>query len=212
MRLSAKKFEKIFSFNIIQDKVYILSVRPEYVPKKLIIPGKYRGKTVVISNGNSLFESCFNLKELDLTHIQFENSMDFSFCFNACFNLEVVKFPKGVTVNSPNLTCMFIGCIKLKRIDWNDCIFTGVERVDYMFALCAELDTIDLSNINSIYNGLKSFDRAFFKCYNMKICRIPYLIFNMKNDDKTSYSTLDKAELNQTIEGDKEAILKSLFY
>ncbi len=97
--------------------------------------------TSEVTDMTSMFQSCFKLQHLDLSH----------------FN----------TDNLVNMTRMFQGCVMLESLDlssFNTANVTG-ENMDWLFALCTNLSSVDVSNFNT--SRVTSLWSMFFQCGNL---------------------------------------------
>ena len=97
--------------------------------------------TSEVTDMTAMFQSCFKLQHLDLSH----------------FN----------TDNLENMTRMFQGCVMLESLDlssFNTANVTG-ENMNWLFALCTNLSSVDVSNFNT--SRVTSLWSMFFQCGNL---------------------------------------------
>lgn len=124
--------------------------------------------TSEVTNMNSMFSSCINLKQLDLSHFNTEkvwgmnslfsqclsitdfdlssfntsNVIDFAYMFNNCVNLVTPGVGSFNTDNAVSMISMFKGCEKLSQVDLRSFNTEKVERIENMFDGCTVLKTI----------------------------------------------------------------------
>ena len=100
----------------------------------LLLSSKFTTQNV--TNMNSMFFSCTNLKNLDVSS----------------FNTSKVE----------DMGWMFYGCENLTELDLSNFNTENVSNMEYMFCFCKNLDTLDLSVFNT--NKVSTMEGMFYSC------------------------------------------------
>ena len=99
-----------------------------------------------------MFESCSELKSLDLSHFSTAKVSDMSFLFNNCTSLENLN----IKFNTDN-----------------------VKRMDYMFGSCTKLVSLDIRTFNTI--NCNNFTNMFENDNNLELYLNPNTCSNLKD-------------------------------
>ena len=97
--------------------------------------------TSEVTDMASMFQSCFKLQHLDLSHFNTDNLVNMHRMFQACVMLESIDLSSFNTAN-----------------------VTG-ENMDWLFALCTNLSSVDVSSFNT--SRVTSLWSMFFQCGNL---------------------------------------------
>ena len=158
----------------ITDGSYLFykGARSDNIPEFLKLCGK-------LDSASHMFDTCTDVKEVDLTGLDISNSNKVSFFFSGCNQLSAVKGLGTLNTSSADsMASFFYGCSALKSVD-------GVENWDLgnvtslasMFAGCSLLESVgnlsswDVSKVTSMSSmfyksGISDFD--FIKKWNPK--------------------------------------------
>jgi len=103
------------------------------------------GETTVMS---SMFEECYSLQTLDLSHFDTRAVTNMSSMFSNCESLKSLNLNSFITSAVTDMSYMFSGCESLKELDVTGFDTGNVRYMNYMFSACSGLASIDLSNFN----------------------------------------------------------------
>lgn len=95
---------------------------------------------------NSMFEGCYNLKEIDFSEMNTSTITDMSFMFARCSSLESLDLSNFDTTNVENMYYLFGGCSSLKLLDLRNFNTEKVYNMSQMFDGCYALEFLNISN------------------------------------------------------------------
>ena len=127
---------------------------------------------------NSMFSNCFNIIEMDLSHLDTSQVTTMYAMLSHCTSLKSLNLQNINTSQVNNMACMFSGCELLESIDLSNFDTSQVTSMSSMFAACSSLTSLNLSNFdtsNVIYlstmfnicTSLKSLDLSNFNVSNV---------------------------------------------
>ena len=125
-----------------------------------------------------MLSSCINLEELDVTHFNTKNSLNFGGMFYNCRKLKIIDVSKFNSSKCENISSMFSGCESLSEIDminWDmsslktrphkRSFMVVVSGLDELFSNCLNLKKIKMSAnfSNDVKSALNKESYIFFK-------------------------------------------------
>ena len=113
-----------------------------------------------ITDISNMFNSCYSLKNVDLSSFHTENVTNMKGLFAACFSLENVDLSHFNTSNVKNAVGMFGGCQSLKTIDLSNFVFNSSDPTSEYYALfenCTSLETVRMGSLKC-----KNIKRMFY--------------------------------------------------
>jgi hypothetical protein len=141
-------------------------------------------QTFNVKSFKSMFNSCKQLKSIDLQYFKALAAEDMSLMFNDCTNLESLDLSnfEGDTYNVKTFSHMFAGCEKLRRIDFN---FDASQATDlsYLFFGCTSLETVYIKSTKIAEN--LNIDYMFFNCINLAFIDFGSVRFKISNMEYT---------------------------
>ena len=90
----------------------------------------------------TMFDECFCLTEVDLTHSDLSHVFDFGYMFFNCESLKEIRFSPGVWQKAEYTLSMFGNCKALERLNLPDVVLDDVVRSYAMFDDCDSLKEI----------------------------------------------------------------------
>ena len=90
----------------------------------------------------TMFDECFCLTEVDLSHSDLSYVFDFGYMFFNCEGLKEIRFSQGVWQNAEYTLSMFGNCKALERLNLPDVVLDDVVRSYAMFDDCDNLKEI----------------------------------------------------------------------
>ena len=99
-------------------------------------------KTDNVTDVNSMFIDCHNIKSIDLSSLNFSNVTNMHQMFEDCRVLESINFNGVNTENVTNMGDLFLNCHNLKSIDLSSFNTSNVTKMSYMFYRCDSLTTV----------------------------------------------------------------------
>lgn len=90
----------------------------------------------------TMFDECFCLTEVDLTHSDLSHVFDFGCMFFNCEGLKEIRFSQGVWQKAEYTLSMFGNCKALERLNLPDVVLDDVVRSYAMFDDCDNLKEI----------------------------------------------------------------------
>ena len=122
--------------------------------------------TANVTDMSSMFNSCRNLTELNLSNFNTTNVTDMSSMFNSCRNLTSLDLSKFNTTNVTNMSHMFSECTVLASLDFSKFNTENVTEMISMFYSCGNLTSLDLSNFNTA--KVMNMSYMFNKCSGLQ--------------------------------------------
>ena len=113
----------------------------------------------------SMFNSCKELKTINLSGFDTQNVEDMSKMFNLCKNLESLDLSNFNTLKVTLMDNMFNECLQLTSLDLSNFDTQKVTDMRNMFFYCTGLKTVDISNFNT--QAVKNMDSMFRNCTNL---------------------------------------------
>ena len=113
----------------------------------------------------SMFNSCKELKTINLSGFDTQNVEDMSRMFNLCKSLESLDLSNFNTQKVTLMDNMFNQCLQLTSLDLSNFDTPKVTKMNNMFFYCTGLKTVDISNFNT--QAVKNMDSMFRYCTNL---------------------------------------------
>ena len=113
----------------------------------------------------SMFNSCKELKTINLSGFDTQNVKDMSRMFNLCKSLESLDLSNFNTQKVTLMNNMFNQCLQLTSLDLSNFDTQKVTNMSNMFFYCTGLKTVDISNFNT--QAVKNMDSMFGYCTNL---------------------------------------------
>ena len=113
----------------------------------------------------SMFNSCKELKTINLSGFDTQNVEDMSKMFNLCKSLESLDLSNFNTLKVTLMDNMFNQCLQLTSLDLSNFDTQKVTKMNNMFFYCTGLKTVDISNFNT--QAVKNMDSMFGYCTNL---------------------------------------------
>ena len=167
-----------------------------------------------IKNISSMFNSCYNIIEIDLSSFDAKNITDISYMFYRCFNLRKIDLSSFNTKNVSDMSYMFYYCKNLKNIDLSSFDTKNVTNMSCMFYCCANLENINFStsfntknvtNMRSMFYGCSSLNDFNLSSFDTKNVTNMAEMFRgcsgIKNLDLTAFDTRNVSDMNCMFEG-----------
>ena len=117
--------------------------------------------TEEVTDMNSMFAKCYNLKVIDVSKFKTDKVKYMGGMFADCESLKKLDLSKWNTEKVLDMSFMFYSCYDLTWLDLTAFNTGKVEDMSYMFAICDELTTIfclDDWNTANVTNSEKMFD------------------------------------------------------
>ena len=95
-----------------------------------------------VTDMSNMFESCYELKTLDLSNFDTKNVTNMFSMFSNCYALTTLDISGFNTKNVLDMDIMFSNCFALKTLDLSSFDTRNVVRIRYMFESCSALTTI----------------------------------------------------------------------
>lgn len=113
----------------------------------------------------SMFNSCKELKTINLSGFDTQNVEDMSYMFNLCKSLESLDLSNFNTLKVTLMDNMFNQCLQLTSLDLSNFDTQKVTKMNNMFYYCTGLKTVDISNFNT--QAVKDMKSMFRYCTNL---------------------------------------------
>ena len=113
----------------------------------------------------SMFNSCKELKTINLSGFDTQNVEDMRYMFNLCKSLESLDLSNFNTQKVTLMDNMFNQCLQLTSLDLSNFDTQKVTKMNNMFYYCTGLKTVDISNFNT--QAVKNMDSMFGYCTNL---------------------------------------------
>ena len=148
-----------------------------------------------------MFNYCIKLKEIKGLNKFITNKVtDMDTMFGNCNELKNLDLSNFNTINVINMSCMFAGCNKLKNIKGINKFNTKkvinmkgmLINMKGMFGACNELEYLDLSNFNTA--NVTNMECMFCECNNLKYLNLLNFTINCPTEDMLSFQHKDKCK------------------
>ena len=124
-------------------------------------------ETDMVTNMESMFYNCILLNTLKLTNkFNTKNVEDMCSMFNSCKELKTINLSGFDTQNVENMSYMFNFCKSLESLDLSNFNTQKVTLMDNMFNQCLQLTSLDLSNFDT--PKVTDMSNMFFYCTGLK--------------------------------------------
>lgn len=118
----------------------------------------------------SIFSTCSNLSNLNLSYLDSSNVTSLFSMFGNCNNLKHIIMPKLITSSVTDMNSMFMSCNSMLELDLTHFDTSNVTNMYSMFLNCKNLETLDLSNFNTI--KVTDMESMFDGCTNLKSLKL----------------------------------------
>lgn len=145
-------------------------------------------------NADYMFDKFINLKQVDLSFMNFKKTRSTKFMFGNCKYLKDIDFDNDITITLNNIEGMFFDCqsiVDLKLYMFNT---KNVRNMNSLFFNCKNLKNIYIdTNIWSVKN-VTNFNKMYFNCamlrtnFNNPVTSIDeskYKLYSIAGDDET---------------------------
>ena len=151
-----------------------------YLSKLEEISGMENLVTDEVTYMDFMFQGCFSLKSIDLSHLNTANVRYMGGMFISCSSLTSLDLSHFDTRKVENMSGMFLYCSSLTSLDVSHFNTDKVRLMSTMFANCESLTSLDLSSFNTY--KVETVEQMFAGCSALKtiIC----------NDDWIQSATL----------------------
>lgn len=113
------------------------------------------------------FNSCNNIKQLDLSGWNINNVQNMNYTFYDCTNLEEITGIENLdTSNVTSMIATFSNCRKLSNINIKNWDFSKVTKLNSFLSGCESITNIDISNIPFLQ--ITDISYLFQRCTNLK--------------------------------------------
>ena len=172
LKLLRKGYRTIITNHIDQvTSIYLNDV--QITKNNKINTNKYRNivRMVISTNINNcyaMFQNCYEIVEIDLSHFDASHVTDMGNMFSGCSSLTSINF-NGFDTSSVTFSMhwMFSNCHKLYSLDLSGFNTVKVECMENMFENCYSLTSLNLKNLKT--DGLKfTSDSMFANCYKLE--------------------------------------------
>ena len=102
-----------------------------------------------VTDMSNMFESCYELKTLDLSNFDTKNVTNMFSMFSNCYKLKTLDLSNFNTKNVTTMNQMFYRCYALTTLDISGFNTKNVWDMDIMFSNCFALKTLDLSSFDT---------------------------------------------------------------
>lgn len=145
-------------------------------------------------NADYMFDKFINLKQVDLSFMNFKKTRSTKFMFGNCKYLKDIDFDNDITITLDHIEGMFFDCqsiVDLKLYMFNT---KNVRNMNSLFFNCKNLKNIYIdTNLWSVKN-VTNFNKMYFNCamlrtnFNNPVTSIDeskYKLFSIAGDDET---------------------------
>ena len=146
------------------------------------INGLDRLNTENVVNMSGMFEHCYELTSIDVSHFNTSNVTNMSCMFNWCDKLTYVDVSGFDTSKVTNMEEMFINCMKLPSIDVSGFDTSNVTDMSMMFRSCYALTSLDVSGFDT--SNVTDMNQMFSGCELIK--KLDIHNFNLSNINEES--------------------------
>ena len=130
-----------------------------------------------VTDMSNMFESCYELKTLDLSNFDTKNVTNMFSMFYRCWSLTILNLTSFDTKNVTDMASMFNYCEALTTLDVSNFDTQNVKDMANMFTGCSALKTLNLSNFDT--KNVSNMFSMFSNCYALTTLDISG--FNTKN-------------------------------
>ena len=159
-----------------------------------------------------MFNGCYRLTSLDLSHLDTQRVVDMSYMFNNCSGLTNLDLSAFSTGKLKYMGYMFKGCRGLTSLDLSTLNTSKVTDMSYMLYGCTGLTSLDLSDLDT--HSVTDMSYMFYGCTGLtnldlsdldthSVTKMSYM-FN----GCTGLTTLDLSSFNTT----KVTTMRNMFY
>ena len=136
----------------------------------------------------SMFNSCKELKTINLSGFDTQNVEDMRYMFNLCKSLESLDLSNFNTQKVTLMNNMFNQCLQLTSLDLSNFDTQKVTNMSNMFFYCTGLKTVDISNFNT--QAVKNMDSMFGYCTNLATIYVGenFVTTNARSNDNMFYN------------------------
>ena len=145
-----------------------------------------------INSCESMFQSLYNIIEIDLSNFNSSKVTSMSYMFEGCSNLEKINFGKFKTYSVEDMEFMFYGCPKLSYLDLSNFDCSKVTSMSYMFKKCSNLEKIIFGNMNTF--SLVNVDNLFDCCSKLISLDLSNFDFSKVTSMYSMFSECSKLE------------------
>lgn len=146
-----------------------------------------------------MFDKFVNLKQVDLSFMNFKKTRNTKFMFGNCKYLKDVNFDNDITINLNNIDGMFFDCQSLVDLQLFMFNTKNVKSMNSLFFNCKNLKNIYIDTSKWSVKNVTNFNKTYFNCamlrtnFNKPVLQI----------DESQYKTYSIAG-----DDDKEGLLK----
>jgi surface protein len=171
-----------------------------YCTKLQDIQGMENLNTENVTDMWGMFNSCWSLKSLDVTHFNTENVTNMGSMFYCCESLTSLDMSHFNTANVTNMSSMFDNCHSLISLDVTHFNTTNVTDMNSMFNFSYSLTSLDVShfntanvtNMSSMFCGCSSLPSLDVSHFNTeKVTNMSYMFYSCN-----SLTSLDVSHFN----------------
>ena len=130
-----------------------------------------------------MFNGCYSLDSLDLSHFDTSKVTNMESMFCGCSSLDCIDLSHFNTSNVANMNSMFGACSGLTSLDVSGFNTANVIDMGWMFAYCTSLTSLDLNSFNT--SKVKSLYGLFSGCTSLK--NLKYSNFDTSNATSMEY-------------------------
>lgn len=156
-----------------------------------------------------IFNRCENMVSIEaISNLQTESIVDMWGMFNGCYSLTQIDLSHFNTSNVKYMTYMFSVCRSLTSLDLHSFDTRNVENMNMMFHLSDAIKSLDLSNFDT--SKLTSIVQMFDGCYQLSELNISsFNTANVKNMDRMfeNCRSLKKLDLRNFDTGQVESMI-----
>ena len=163
--------QKVVGSRIMPDEVYIngklsdISYDGYITIKKFIWENKI---TLIwkkkLDSCESLFESCFSIKKIDLSKFDTSGVTSMAYMFSECRSLETINFDNINTTSVKDMSMMFHHCVTISRLDLSMFETPQLKTMNYMFyednsisyLNISSFDTSQVTSMSNMFYGMES--------------------------------------------------------
>ena len=118
----------------------------------------------------SLFQGCVALGSVDLSNLTIGTALtSTASMFNTCQNLREIDVSSLRTPNVTTMASMFNACSSLVRVDLTNIRATSCTNISSMFASCLMLESVDVSQLG-VTSACTNTANMFSSCYSLREC------------------------------------------
>lgn len=141
-----------------------------------------------------MFDKFINLKQVDLSFLNFKKTRSTKFMFGNCKYLNDINFDNDMTITLNDIEGMFFDCqsmVDLKIFMFNT---KNVKSMNSLFFNCKNLKNIYIDTSNWSVKNVTNFNKMYFNCAMLKtnfnnpassIDENKYKIYSVAGDDET---------------------------